>query len=142
MKSTTIASLIAGAALVIVVAALVLPSTRHNSPSNPSPGNESADTTTMAEPDQAGTGQVLGIVVKGGYTPTVARAKAGVPLTLKLKTSGTFDCSTGVRIPSLGWSQTLNPTDEISVPVPAQKAGTTLVGVCTMGMYNFKIAFE
>ncbi len=121
MKSTTIASLAAGAALIVVVA--VLPSTHRGSSANPAATNKSGDVTTMVESDQAGTGQVLGIVVKGGYAPSVARAKAGVPLVLKLKTSGTFDCSAGLRIPSIGWSRTLNPTDEVTVPVPAQKAG-------------------
>ena len=140
MKTKKIASLIVSVAFVVVVAFLL--SFHRSSPSQPAVASAAEDRPPVADTNQTGTGQVLGIVVKGGYAPSLARAKAGMPLTLKLKTSGTFDCSTGVRIPSLGWSRTLNPTDEISIPVPAQKAGTTLVGVCTMGMYNFKIAFE
>jgi hypothetical protein len=59
-----------------------------------------------------------------------------------MKTNGTFDCSSGVTIPSLGIRQTLPSTGETDVEIPAQKSGTSLEGVCVMGMYHFTINFS
>jgi plastocyanin domain-containing protein len=85
--------------------------------------------------------QVIEINVKGGYSPKNSVAKAGVPTVLKLNTNGTFDCSSGVRIPSMGISKNLPPsgTTEIDLGTPNV---ATLDGVCVMGMYSFKIDFQ
>ncbi len=86
--------------------------------------------------------QVIEIGVKGGYSPKVSTAKANMPTVLRMTTNGTFDCSSGVTIPSLGIRQTLPPSGNTDIEVPAQKAGTTLDGVCVMGMYNFAVNFK
>jgi plastocyanin domain-containing protein len=86
--------------------------------------------------------QIVEIGVKGGYTPKQSVAKAGIPTILRMKTNGTFDCSSGVTIPSLGIRQTLPSTGETDVEIPAQKSGTSLEGVCVMGMYHFTINFS
>ena len=86
--------------------------------------------------------QIVEIGVKGGYSPKVTTAKADIPTTLRMKTDGTFDCSSGVTIPSLGFRQILPSTGSTDIEVPAQKAGTTLNGVCVMGMYHFAINFN
>ena len=86
--------------------------------------------------------QVIEIAAKAGYTPASVHAKAGVPLTLRIKTSGTFDCSSAVRIASIGWSKNLGANAEVDVRIPPQNPGTTLVGMCSMGMYDFKITFD
>jgi plastocyanin domain-containing protein len=137
MKSSTIATLALGAALILGVA-VILATNRHASPS-PIASNDSVEVKATNNP---GNEQELEITAKGGYTPRTARAKAGEPLLLKIKTDGTFDCSAQLRIPGIGWSQNLPPTGEALVQVPAQRAGTTLAGVCSMGMLNFKITFE
>ncbi len=86
--------------------------------------------------------QVITIGVKGGYSPAVTAAKAGVPTVIKMETAATFDCSSIVNIPSLGYRKNLPPSGETLIDVPPQKAGTTLQGLCVMGMYNFKVVFN
>ena len=86
--------------------------------------------------------QIVEIGVKGGYMPKVSTAKADMPTVLRMKTNGTFDCSSGVTIPSLGIRQILPQTGETDIEIPPQKAGTTLDGVCTMGMYHFSVSFS
>lgn len=90
---------------------------------------------------EAGT-QVIDIVAKGGYAPKLTTAKADMPTVLRVKTEGTYDCSSAIRIPSLGYSNTMKATGITEVMVPPQKAGSTLQGVCAMGMYSFSITFE
>lgn len=86
--------------------------------------------------------QIIDISAKGGYAPRMTVAKANVPTILRVKTSATFDCSSALRIPTLNYSQNLPPTGTTDIEVPAQVAGTTLKGLCSMGMYNFSIAFN
>jgi hypothetical protein len=140
MKPSKIATLVLGG--VLFLAAAVFFATNRGAQPTPAVPSPSADVNAANAPGAAGTEQVIEITAKGGYTPRTARAKAGAPLLLKIKTDGTFDCSAGLRIAAIGWSQTLDPTGEADIQVPAQKAGTTLVGVCSMGMYNFTITFE
>jgi len=140
MKPSKIAILVLGAAAVL--AAAVFFATNHAAPSIPAASTPPASLNAVAVPADTGNEQVIEITAKGGYTPRTSRAKAGAPLLLKIKTDGTYDCSAGLRIAAIGWSQTLDPTGEAAIQVPAQKAGTTLVGVCSMGMYNFQITFE
>lgn len=86
--------------------------------------------------------QVITISAKGGYSPQVTHAKADIPTIIKVVTNGTFDCSSALSIPSLQYQKNLPATGETLIDVPAQSTGTTLQGVCSMGMYNFSILFE
>jgi plastocyanin domain-containing protein len=86
--------------------------------------------------------QVIQIDAKGGYAPRNTVAKANMPTTLNLKTNGTFDCSSGVSIPSLGFRTSLPPSGVTPVEIPPQPAGTVLKGTCSMGMYNFAVNFN
>ena len=86
--------------------------------------------------------QIITISAKGGYSPKVTAAKAGMPTVLKIYTQGTFDCSSALTIPSLSYHNNLPPSGETLVDVPAQKSGTTMRGLCAMGMYNFGVNFN
>lgn len=86
--------------------------------------------------------QVIRITAKGGYFPRVTNAKANIPTVIQMDTQGTFDCSSAVVIPSLGYRSYLPPSGETSIDVPPQEAGTSMRGLCSMGMYNFTINFE
>ena len=86
--------------------------------------------------------QVIQIDAKGGYVPRNTVAKANMPTTLNVKTNGTFDCSSGLSIPSLGYRTNLPPSGVTPIEIPPQPAGTTLKGVCAMGMYNFAVNFN
>ncbi len=86
--------------------------------------------------------QVITINAKGGYFPRVTAAKADTPTVIKMNTQGTFDCSSAISIPSLGYRNNLPPSGETLIDVPPQKSGTVMRGLCAMGMYNFSINFD
>jgi hypothetical protein len=50
--------------------------------------------------------------------------------------------SSAVFIPSLNYRKNLQPSGVTEIEVPPQKAGTTLQGLCAMGMYNFTIKYN
>lgn len=86
--------------------------------------------------------QIIEIDAKGGYNPRITLAKADVPTILRMKTQGSFDCSSAVAIPALGYRVNLPPSGTTDIPIPVQKSGTTLQGLCAMGMYNFQVLFN
>lgn len=86
--------------------------------------------------------QVIEIDAKGGYSPRTTSAKAGVPTILKVQTSGTFDCSSSLVIPSLEYRNNLPPSGETLIELPPQEVGFVLRGTCSMGMYNFEVLFS
>ncbi len=86
--------------------------------------------------------QIVKITAKGGYTPTLTEASANTPTTLRIETSGTFDCTSSLRVPSIGYQQNLPPTGATDIELPPQKSGSVVQGVCGMGMYNFTVRFN
>ncbi len=86
--------------------------------------------------------QVIDIRAKGGYSPRVVTAKAGVETLLRMNTSGTFDCSASLVIPKLSYQKFLQPEGTEDIVISAEQAQGTLQGLCSMGMYNFQIRFE
>lgn len=86
--------------------------------------------------------QLIDITAKGGYSPRVVLAKAGVPTVLRVATNGTFDCSSSIVIPKLGYQKFLQPTGTEDIAISAEQAQGTLQGTCSMGMYNFQIKFQ
>lgn len=85
--------------------------------------------------------QVIEIDAKGGYSPKLTTAKAGVPTVLRLKTNGTYDCSSAITIPTLGFRKNLDATGVTEVAISAESAKGSVEGVCAMGMYNFSVKF-
>ncbi len=85
--------------------------------------------------------QIIEIRAKGGYQPAKSVARSGVPTILRFNTSGTFDCSSSVRISSLGVSKLLPQTGTTDIDLGVPKAGV-LQGTCGMGMYPFEVAFQ
>ena len=86
--------------------------------------------------------QTIDISAKGGYTPRKVIAKAGIPTVLRVKTSGTFDCSASLVIPNLSYQKFLPPSGTEEIVLSAEQARGALQGLCSMGMYNFQIIFE
>lgn len=85
--------------------------------------------------------QIIEIKAKGGYSPRVSTAKAGIPTILRFNTKGTFDCSSSIRIPSMNISELLPNSGSKDIDLGTQKVGT-LQGSCGMGMYPFQIDFK
>lgn len=86
--------------------------------------------------------QYITIDAKGGYSPQITDAQAGIPSMLVVKTNGTYDCSASLAIPSLGFQKILAQTGEEVIDIGTHKIGEPLVGVCGMGMYNFQVNFN
>lgn len=86
--------------------------------------------------------QYITINAKGGYSPKVSTAKAGIPTKLIVKTNGTYDCSSSLVIRSIGYQKILAQTGEEVIDIGTPKVGEPLQGVCGMGMYNFLINFS
>ena len=129
MKPTAVAILLGA----LLIGGAILYSNKGNSPA------QVADAHNVTVTDGK---QVVAIGVKGGYSPKLSSAKANMPTVLRMTTNGTFDCSSGVTIPSLGIRQILPASGDTDIEVPPQKAGTTLNGVCVMGMYHFAVDFN
>jgi plastocyanin domain-containing protein len=85
--------------------------------------------------------QIIEIKAKGGYTPRKSVAKAGMPTVIRFNTSGTFDCSASVRIPSMNINKILPQSGITDLDVGIQQVAT-LQGMCGMGMYPFEIEFK
>ena len=86
--------------------------------------------------------QYITVNVRGGYSPKVSMAKAGIPTKLIVKTNGTYDCSASLVIRAVGFQKILSQTGEEVIDIGIPKAGEPLQGVCGMGMYNFLINFS
>lgn len=86
--------------------------------------------------------QYIFIDAGGGYFPKVSSAKAGMPTKLVMKTSGTYDCSASLVIPSIGYQKILPKTGETEIDIGIKNVGEKLDGVCGMGMYSFTINFS
>lgn len=85
--------------------------------------------------------QVITIDAKGGYSPRISTAKAGIPTIIRFRTNGTFDCSSSVRIPSMNVSKSLPPTGSTDITLASPEPGP-LQGMCGMGMYPFQVNFQ
>lgn len=86
--------------------------------------------------------QYVTIEARGGYSPNVSTAKAGIPTKLIVKTNGTYDCSSALAIRSIGYQKILPQTGEEIIDIGVPETGTPLQGTCSMGMYNFVINFS
>ncbi len=82
--------------------------------------------------------QIVTIEAKGGYAPGSSVAKAGIPTILRFVTSGAYDCSSSVVIPSRKIAQDLPATGTTDIDVGTLAPGT-LSGTCSMGMYRFSV---
>lgn len=86
--------------------------------------------------------QIIELTAKGGYSPRVIAAHAGIPSTLRVRTQSTFDCSSAFTVPALHIRAMLPPTGVTEFTIPAQDAGTELQMMCAMGMYRATIRFS
>lgn len=105
-------------------------------------GEKTEGESTIVSGPMSVASQIIEIDAKGGYSPQIIQAQAGIPTTLKVSTNGTFDCSSAIAIPDLGYQANLPPTGVTEIEIPPQLAGTNMQGLCQMGMYDFVIYFN
>ncbi len=86
--------------------------------------------------------QYIPIIAKGGYLPRTSIAQSDIPTKLVVKTNGTYDCSSSLVIRSLNYQKILPNTGETIIDVGTPKDGEKLLGLCSMGMYSFEVAFK
>ena len=127
MKATVISII---AAVVLIGGAYIL-----------TKGNSSSETNIAQNVTVVDGKQIVEIRAKGGYQPRKSVAKAGMPTVLRFDTSGTFDCSSSVRIPSMNISKVLPQTGSTDIDIGTQQVAT-LQGTCGMGMYPFEVNFN
>ena len=136
MNKNIIISIVIATALIIF--AIVLTSPKTNNQSNSTSITEETPVNNVSIIDGK---QIIDIKAKGGYTPRKSVAKANIPTILRMNTSGTFDCSSSVRIPSMNIFKSLPQSGVTDIDLGTQKVGT-LNGSCGMGMYPFEIEFQ
>lgn len=86
--------------------------------------------------------QIVEITAGKDYSPHLTAAKAGIPTVIRMKTTGTFNCTSSLKVPSAGFQGMLPLSGTTDIAVPEQSAGTSVTGVCAMGMYNFAVNFN
>lgn len=131
MKSTVLAIIVA---VVLIGGAIVFSSGGASSQASNTPA--SVDNVSIVDGKQ-----IIDIQAKGGYSPKRTTAKAGMPTVLRFNTNGTFDCSSSVRIPSMGFNKILPASGATEVDLGTPNVAT-LQGTCGMGMYSFQIDFQ
>ncbi len=85
--------------------------------------------------------QIIEIRAKGRYYPYISVAQAGIPTIIRFTTSGTFDCTSVVRIPSMDITKNLPQSETTDIDIGSPQPGI-FEGTCGMGMYSFEIDFQ
>ncbi|PKL36930.1 hypothetical protein CVV38_03525 [Candidatus Peregrinibacteria bacterium HGW-Peregrinibacteria-1] len=85
--------------------------------------------------------QYIEITARGGYSPKISEAAANIPTKLIVKTQGTYDCSAALVVRDVGFQKILDPTGEEVIDLYTPKAGQSIQGLCSMGMYRFVVQF-
>lgn len=134
MKSTSISIIIAA----VIISGTLLIVGSGNSSARGSTDTPAASANNVTVADNV---QTIEIKAKGGYWPRKSVAKAGIPTVLRVNTTGTYDCSAALRVPSLSISKMLPPNGTSDIALGSPEAGK-LRGTCGMGMYNFEIQFQ
>ncbi|MEX2052547.1 MAG: hypothetical protein WD991_02550 [Candidatus Paceibacterota bacterium] len=102
-------------------------------------GNETASEQSVEIRDGI---QYVNVEARGGYTPRVSLAQAGVPTKLVMTTTGTFDCSAALVIKAVNYQNILPQKGKTEIDLGVRASGETIDGLCSMGMYSFQIKFN
>ena len=82
------------------------------------------------------TSQEYQIQISGrGYSPNYLKVKKDLPVKITLVSNNTYGCALAFRIPSLGISKNLNPTDSQTFEFTPTETGQIAFS-CSMGMYR------
>src|SRR5690606_32177759 len=73
--------------------------------------------------------QIIEVTAKGGYFPMKSIGTSGMPTILRFNTTGTFDCSSAVRIPSFNISKNLPLSGITDIDLGVSETGV-LKGAC------------
>ncbi len=101
----------------------------------------SSETSTTVVREENGT-QYIHILAQGGYKPDQITAKGNLPTILEVETNGTYDCSSALTIPKLGYEKFLPPTGITTIEIPKNLTTNSLDILCSMGMFSATIKFS
>jgi len=91
---------------------------------------------TQVQTDNIATSQEYQVQISGsGYNPNYLKVKKGLPVKITLVSNNTYGCALAFRIPSLGISKNLKPTDSQVIEFTPKEAGQIAFS-CSMGMYR------
>lgn len=138
MNKTAIAIIISA---MLIVSAIFFTSNRNNEPKEKSVRAYQQAETVVNNVSMIDGKQIVEIRAKGGYTPRKSFAQSGMPTILRINTSGTFDCSSSIRIPSMNIYKNLPQSGITDIEIGTNNKGI-LNGSCGMGMYPFQIEFQ
>lgn len=85
--------------------------------------------------------QVFDIIVKGVYSPSVIKAKAGKPVKINFTRQESTECSRYVIFSDFGIRKELTEGKTIAIEFTPEKAGEYSF-TCDMGMYQGKLVVE
>ena len=122
---------------IVVAAVLVIGAFTLSTKGDSSPADKTVNNVSIVDGVQ-----IVEIDARGGYSPRVSEAIAGVDTVVRMNTQGTFDCSLSLVMPSIGYRKILPQSGETDIPIGKQVAGSIFRGLCSMGMYNFSINFK
>lgn len=86
-------------------------------------------------------GQVIDIVVRGGYSPATVKVKSGQPVRLVFDRQETNSCSEEIVLPDFGVRRYLAPNEKTVIEVNPEKPGTYDF-MCGMSMLRGRIIAE
>jgi plastocyanin domain-containing protein len=92
-------------------------------------------------PAAAVVGGSVDVVVRGGYTPSDIRARAGQPLKLVLDRQDTSSCSEEIVFPDFGIRKFLPPNQKTTIEITPPRPGTYEF-MCGMGMLHGRVVAE
>lgn len=130
------------AAMLITISAMIFLLNSCKSIAAPGLNNQNPDISADSNIETSGDEQIIEVTASGGYSPRTINARAGIPTILRMKSDGAYGCERSFRIPKLGIQEMLPTDGNTDFDLGIQDKGTTLVGVCSMGMYSFKIIFN
>lgn len=104
-------------------------------------GRTPAVSAPASAPSSAGGAQEQVIIVDGGYTPAVVRAKAGRPVRLVFDRRDTGSCSEEVVFPDFSIRRFLPTGKRTTIEITAPKAGRYEF-TCGMGMLHGALVAE
>lgn len=90
-------------------------------------------TTTQSQKQASQNIQIF--ITPHGYSPRNFTIKKGVPVQITLISKDTYSCASAFRIPSLGVSINLKPSDKQTIIFTPQHEGV-IPFTCSMGMYS------
>lgn len=73
-----------------------------------------------------------------GYQPSTLEIKGGTPTILRVTSNNNFGCGSAFRIPKLNISKNLPTSGTTDIDLGTLTAGSTIDGMCSMGMYRIK----